>query len=83
MLAILSIGSRLTFYLFKRGSLIDIHINLQFTNVKSDDKHVINNKQILIFPLLGKVTIKYAHIIVQYCNRYLNFEALLLTDSNM
>ena len=83
MLAILSIGSHLTSYLLIRGSTIDIHINLQLANVKPDDKHVIDNNQILIFPLLGKGMIKYAHIIVQYCNRYLNFEALLLTHSNM
>ena len=83
MLAILSIGSHLTSYLFRRGSTVDITINIQLANVKPDDKHVINNKQILIFPLLGKVMIKYAHIFVQYCNKYLNFEALLRTHSNM
>ena len=68
MLEILSIGSHLTSYLFRIGSTIDIPINLQLANVKPDDKHVINNKKILIFPVLGKVMIKNAHIIVQYCN---------------
>ena len=83
MLAILSIGSHLTSYLFRRGSTIDITINIQLAKVKPDDKHVINNKQILIFPLLGKVMIKYEHIIVQYYNSYLNVEAPLLTNSIM